>query len=273
MVALRLTRLTLRHPVTAVTLLALITALAVVGTIRLRSGNFLEGHLPEGDPAFAVFQRLVDDFGGDQIVILGIDCSEAGYCDSVFDPIALRFIHELSAAALRFRGVDEVRSIATTSVLVADGPNLRAERLGEPINTESARRFRELIQGNTTLLKTLVSTDLKATALLVRFDPSLPEDERNRAALEMRRSLTQLASKRGFQLHVSGHVIRTAETDAYVRRDLLLLTPAMVCLLAGLLAWVFRGGTSVALALYISWSGFMICGRHRPAYGMRSLKL
>jgi predicted RND superfamily exporter protein len=85
----------------------------------------------------------------------------------------------------------------------------------------------------------------------------------------MRRSLTQLSNERGFQLHVSGHVIRTAETDAYVRRDLLLLTPAMICLLAGLLAWVFRGGTSVALALFTvlipaTWAFGLMSWTDRP---------
>jgi predicted RND superfamily exporter protein len=249
--ALWLTTLSLRYPKTLLLLLAAATVSAALGLSRLQSADLLKGHLPPGDPELASLDRLAEEFGGDKVLIHAIGCGDDGPCETVFEPMVLKLLRDLSDIALSFSGVEEVSSLATTAVLVGDGSSLRAERLSGEVDGESAMRFRRALEDDPIALGTILSTDLRTTALIARFSASLPDDLLNRAALEMRDSLEKRAEVYGFQTYTTGHVIRAAEADAYVRNDLAKLTPIMIAFLTALLAWVFLDAVSVGLALLV----------------------
>jgi predicted RND superfamily exporter protein len=249
--AIWLTTLSLRYPRSILLFLAAATVSAALGLSRLQSADLLKGHLPPGDPELSILDRLAEEFGGDKVVILALGCGSDGPCETVFDPTVLNLLRDLSDAALDAHGVEEVVSLATTAVLVGDGFSLRAERLPDEIDRESAMRFRGAVENDSIALATILSTDLRTTAVIVRFGASLPEDSRNRAALEMRDKLERLAESSGFRLYTTGHVIRAAEADAYVRDDLAKLTPMMIVFLTALLAWIFMDTASIGLALVV----------------------
>lgn len=267
--ALRLTSLALRFPRATLALLVLSAALAGFGVTRLRSANFFEGHLPADDRELGEFRRLIDEFGGDQFVVLGLGCGVPRACTEVFSPEMLGAVRAVSERALAAPGVVEVRSLASAGVLMGDAGTLRLEKLGDERDPAEVARFRASVVRDPILLGTLVSRDLRTTALVVRFDPSMNDDERNGVVLRMREELGAVALERGFELQSTGYVMRVAAADAYVRSDLGRLTPAMVALLALLLVWVFWDAMSVLLALATVaiptvWAFGLMCWIGRP---------
>jgi hypothetical protein len=264
-----LTSLALRLPRTTLAILVLSAALAGLGATRLRSANFFEGHLPRDDRELGEFRRLVDEFGGDQFIVLGLGCGVSRACADVFSPEMLGTVRAVSELALAVPGVMEVRSLTSAGVLAGKDGTLRLERLGDLRDPVELARFRASVERDPILLGTLVSRDLRTTALVVRFDPSVDDDERNGVVLHMRDALEAVAREAGFELQSTGYVMRVAAADAYVRDDLARLTPAMVALLALLLVWVFWDATSVVLALATVaiptiWAFGLMCWIGRP---------
>jgi predicted RND superfamily exporter protein len=264
-----LTKLVLRYPRSSLSLLVLATLIAALGSTRLRSANFLEGHARPNDPEIATFKRLVDEFGGDQMAIFALSCMDRGPCKDVFEAPVLRLLGALSDHAASLTGVAEVTSLTTTGVLVGDTSGLGLQRLGEQLDEESIRSFRSAVEKDPLLRGTVVSRDLRISTIAVRFEPNMPDDGRNQVALAMRDQLSARAAEAGFDLLATGHVLRIAAADAYVRRDLTLLTPVMLLILGLLLFWVFRDGVSVALALLAValptvWAFGLMCWTGRP---------
>lgn len=269
MIALRLASWSLKHPAATVVLALAATLAAGLGTTRLRSADFLEGHLTADDPQLDTFRRLADEFGGDQVAVFAIACGEPRSCVEVFEPGVLRMLRELSQIAEAEAGVEEVASLATAGTLVADGGLLHVERLGDDLDPVSIAALRARVAEDPLLRGTLVSHDLRAAALIVNLDDGLTDESRNGLVLRLDRELRKIAVQHGFDLLAGGHSMRVAVADEYVRRDLTALTPAMLVLLAALLAWMFHNPTAVGITLAtvvlpMVWAFGLMCWAGRP---------
>jgi predicted RND superfamily exporter protein len=221
----------------------------LLGLPRLRSASYVEGHLPANDPELLRFERLEGEFGSDRVALFAFGCGERRACRDVFEPEVLALVGEMTRRVAEDRAVVEAVSLTTVAVLTGEAGDLRALRLGWPGEVASVARFKELVGQDPVLSRTLVSKDLRATALLARFEADLPDAERNRSALSMLADLRALAKKEGFELFATGDVLFAAVSDEYVQGDLTRLTPLMIALIAGILLWIFRELTSVLLAL------------------------
>jgi hypothetical protein len=269
MVALGLTRLSLKYPRATLILAFLVTVGLGLGTARLRSANFLEGHLAADDPELSTFRRLTSEFGSDHLAIFAISCGNSYECADVFEPDVLRLLRALSERARARAGIEEVVSLATTGVLSAANGSLGVQRLDGALDPASIAGFRARIEQDPLLRGTLVSHDLRTAALIVSLDADLADDLRNMLTLALDRELRGVAASAGFHLFASGHSMRVAVGDAYVRRDLAVLTPAMLILLAALLSWMFRNVFAVAITLAtvtlpMVWAFGLMCWAGRP---------
>ncbi len=251
--AARLASLAIRAPRTVAGILLALSILAALGTPRLTSVSFLEGHLPPGDPELLRFETLEREFGSSRVAILAIGCEtlrpNGRPCRDVFEPRVLRLLHELTERGRARRGVEEALSLASAGVLVSSEQGLRSERLASLDDQAAIGRFRSLVERDPLLPRTLVSPDLRAAAVVVRFDPELPDAERNGVVLAMLEEARTLASDAGFELQATGDVVFGAVSNQYVQADLARLTPIMLLLLVLALVWIFRERVSVALAL------------------------
>jgi len=247
--AARLAGLALRSPGLVLALLVGATLVAGLGTPRLRSVSYLEGHLPADDPELARFQRLQAEFGSDRVAIAAFGCDRARPCGDVLDPDVLSLVEDLTASARAAPGVVDVASLTTARILTGDGATLRAERIVPGTAGAERQRLRGLLLADPLLPGTIVSPDLQTTAIVVRFDPSEPDSERNASLLALVDAMSQRAERAGFTLHVTGDVTFAALTDRYVREDLSTLTPVMLALIVALLAWIFRSASATLLAL------------------------
>jgi predicted RND superfamily exporter protein len=248
MVAAYLTRVALRSPRALLVLLGVVTAVAASGTPRLRIASYLDVSLPPGDEELARYHALEREFGSERAAVLALGCGAPRPCEDVFDPVPLAVVREITTAARRTEGVIGVRSLATASVLVGDSASLRSMGLPEEPGPEF-EEFRARVARDPILKGTLVSTDLRTTAIEVRFDASLSDPARNRAALAVVDDARRLAQAAGYQLYASGPAVFTAFSNRLVSRDLRMLTPLMLALVSGLLFWLLRDYLSMGLAL------------------------
>jgi predicted RND superfamily exporter protein len=247
--AARLTALSLRFPLPVLILIGIVTALCGMGASQLRSVSYFEGTLPADDPELARYRTLQDRFGSDRLAVLALGCDAPRPCTSVYEPEVLDLIRGLTQLASDQPGVEAVESLATASVLTGDGVALHSERLADAHSEDEVGRFRAVAAQDPLVIGTLLSADERTTAVVVRFDPQLADDQRNILARELLATAQAHAEAAGFELYLSGDVSFTATTDGHVRRDLAVLMPIMVALLSLFLAWVFRSSLSVALVL------------------------
>ncbi len=242
-------RLAVRYPKPLLLLVLAVSLVAALGTPRLSSVSYLERSLAQDDPELLRYQALQDEFGSDRLAILVVGCGEQRPCETAFEPEVLETVRALDEAALRHPGIESVESLTSAGILSGDDGTLRAVRLGEPIDAEAIARFRRLVLNDPLVPGTLVSEDLRATAVIVRFDPDLSDQQRNVTARKLLAEAAEIAGRSDFTLYVSGDVSFTALTDGYVRSDLAYLTPIMVLLLGAFLLWILRDAVSVLLAL------------------------
>ncbi len=239
----------LAHPRLTASLLALVTLIAALGLPRLESVSYLEGNVSPTDPEWLRYEALQREFGSDRLAILAIGCGAERPCDSVFDSDPLALFRRLTSLATSLPAVQAVSSLATVKTLVREGGDLRTESLGADGDLRRAERFREAVLVDPLIPGTIVSKDLRTTALVVRFDPSLGDQALNSAGLQLLERAREMSRDAGFTLHVSGDVAFTAVTDNYVREDLARLTPLMFLVISLLLVLIFRDFSSVGLAL------------------------
>ncbi len=247
--AARLTLLALAHPRLVWIILVIATIGAGFGMPRLQSVSYLEGNVSRTDPEWLHYEALQRDFGSDRLAILVIGCGAERPCRSVFEPEVLDLLEKLTSLSRSFPAVQAVSSLVTATVLVREGDSLRRESLGENADPRHIERFRATVLEDPLLPGTIVSRDLRTTAVVVRFDPTLGDTTLNRVGSQLLGEAREVAHAAGFTLHISGDVAFTSVTDGYVREDLARLTPLMFLVVAVLLALIFRELSSVALAL------------------------
>lgn len=245
----RLARLAIRFPSLVAAAFAVATAVAVPGLSRLESASYLEGHLPANDAELVRFRELEREFGSERVMLAAFGCGATRDCVDVFEPVPRDLLFDLEARAARHAGVISVASLASVGLLEGDGDDLHAVRLARGADAEAVARFRRLVENDPLVRGTLVSRDLRTAALVVRFDPTLPDAERNAEVLDLLAGLRTRSSEAGFTLHATGDAVFAAATDAYVTGDLRRLTPVMFLLIVLLLVAIFRALAPTLLAL------------------------
>lgn len=245
----RLARLAIRVPALFLALFGVGLVAGLLGLGRLESASYLAGHLPDDDPELAHFRELEREFGGERLALLAVGCGPERPCRDVLERDVRLLIFDLSERAQAWRGVLGVSSLAASGILLGDTTELRSVQLTRDADEAEVARFRRLLERDPILPGTLVSPDLRTAAIVVRFDPSLPDAERNASVLALLDALRVRAAEAGFELHATGDAVFGAVTDRYVTRDLGTLTPVMLLLIVALLLATFRALAPTLLAL------------------------
>src|SRR5262245_48161592 len=106
-----------RHPRPVVAATLLVTAIMGVFASRLRFESALANVLPTGDPAVAFYEKVRQQFGSDDVGVVGV------LAHDIFEPATLATIARLTAALAALPGVESVLSITNTKDVAADVVN------------------------------------------------------------------------------------------------------------------------------------------------------
>lgn len=236
-----------------------VTALLGAGLVDLRSGRIrlgidasLERLLPDGDETHRAYARMLDQFGGDEMLLIAV------VVDDLFTPTHLTMLRRVSDAIGDLEGVERVLSLATAEHPIAGPKGLEARRVLEtiPEDPEALRRLRETVASNPLLMGTLVSRDARAASLVVHldkqgnFDPTRTGVDEVVAAVAARES-------GGAEIWVTGPSRIEAATARGVVAEQARIIPLTLALAIAIALVSFRSLRAVVLP--VATAGIALC--------------
>lgn len=234
-------------------LLAIAVVTAVLGAFVPRIG--FEGDysqmLPEDDAVVTLYERTLDTFGAQSVIMFAMAAPPEG---SVFSLSSLRKLYAITdeLQPLVDRGwLEEVVSAATVEFVRGTETAIIVDTLlpGPPESEEDVAVFRETVLKERQLRDALVMADGSAAVLILRVAPEM--EDREDVLSEILAQLGGIADRYGGpeEFYISGDAPLLVHVTQSMRRDLALLFPVVVAVVAGTLFVSFRLWRGVLLPL------------------------
>ncbi len=226
-----------------------VIALAVI--ITLVMGNFARelkinadvlGYLPEDDPTAALFHRIGDTYGGNEMVIIGLEC------DHVFEAGMLDLVRQVTDSLRRTQGIGHVTSL--THVLdIRDTPyGIETGRLVDeydiPQSREALDSLKAYVLSKDHYRGSLVSADATATLVAGKI---LSGVNRTRVVENIREKLEGLPFEGN--IYYGGMPVILLELNSIIIGDILRIAPMAFLLISLLLFLGFRNARGVLLPM------------------------
>jgi uncharacterized protein len=247
----RFARFVTWHPVLILVVVALASALMLDRLVDLRSGRLrlevdpaVERLLPEGDDERLFYDHARELFGSDQFLLISLE-NEAG---EVFSSDFLADVQRLTADLEHIDGVHRVLSIANATQVESRGDELYVGPFFEQVPTDPAAlaALRETIRNHLVYGRTLVSGDLRSTALLVRFD-RMPDREFVRRGLGDEISALAKRDVGHAEVLVTGPSQVKAHLSHTILAEMAFILPSVLLISSLLAALAFRSLRGVVL--------------------------
>ena len=241
----RMLRSPVSHPRTVLALIGTATLLFALGATRLRVDSSIESMIVEHDPDRLAFDRWKELFGSDEVVSIALPFDDALAAE------ALDVQRRIAARVEALPEVAEVDALVTVDDIVGSDDALDVQPLvpADPVDwtPEALARVRERVGANALWTGSLISRDRRTAALQVRLeDPGAETAERGALLTEIDRIVEQEGEGRPYFL--AGHPFMKTEIARTMQRDLGVLLPATVALMAVL---VYLSVGSFAMTLLI----------------------
>jgi predicted RND superfamily exporter protein len=231
-----------------------ISAIALVGTARLKNEDDLLVFLPTSDPDVTLFKNVSRQFGALHVALIGVD-APAGE-----DVLSSRIVGEIQTAsdALRnLHGVDRVVSLTTLSDVVsgplgAEVTPLIARPPGSPAEHEALRHkvlSREHVVGN------VISADGRAALIMV----FLAEGGELHVEDAIRKTATEKLP--GVTVYFGGAPFAAKAIYDEAQNDVWHLSPVALLVLLLVVVFAFRDPVGVALTIIsVAFSTLVVLG-------------
>ena len=212
---------------------------------RLYHDDSSESYFLEHDPNLTAFNRLVEHFGDNEYLLIGIP-ARAGDED-VFNADTIRVINELTSFLENHRHVTQVRSLSKYQYTHDDGGLLATDELFEnmsALNDEPGilENARTIMRGEKLALGSLITEDLQNTLIAARtvYRPG-ENNHKVEIVTEIRDFVVQQGyEQQGFTLHMSGVPVIGERFQTLTQRDMAWINPVMAILMVGILFAIFR---------------------------------
>ncbi len=212
--------------------------------------------LPSGDPAGAIHERAVLEFGDDEIYAIALEC------DEVFTEACLGTLKRISDRLAHIDGLRSVSSLMDVTsfryVAAEDWVEIRPFVEEVPNDDEALLALRRRALADPVYRKTLVAEDAKAAALNLGFREmddarfiASGIDERIRAVLDEEIAAARAAGG-PTAAYVAGRPHAKVRVYHGILRDLRILIPLALCITAGVLFLFFGRWHGVLLPLGIA---------------------
>jgi len=144
--------------------LAAITAFAALLLPKARFNNALDIWFLDNDPAMVAYNRLVDTFGSDELVVIGYASPD------VFSPRVLSMIHRITGKLEKARNVEKVFSLTNIEAVDGVDDELRIHDLIRfPLDPAELPQIRKRALANHLYVGNVVSATGDYTAIVVRL--------------------------------------------------------------------------------------------------------
>jgi predicted RND superfamily exporter protein len=226
-----------RRPGLTVAMAVLLTLLALSRLVDVRTGEprllldpSVDSMLPADSEARHFYDRVRETFGSDEQLVVALGSDDA------FDPERLQ---RLGRMAAEIDAIDGVRRVRSVSALLPDPiPE-------DPVHLAA---LRDTLLSNPLVAGSLVSRDGRTLALVIELD-DLTEQEVFDRGLDLEIERVAHASKAEDSLWITGGAHIKAEMTRALMRDLTLIVPVAVLVMAAVGFACFRTGRGVAVPL------------------------
>jgi predicted RND superfamily exporter protein len=239
-----------KYPVVIAIFIAAVTVLFATQLPKIRLDNNNIRFLPEGNHARIISEYLDEEFGGQVVILVGLDRPYG----TIFDPVFLAKVRDFADAVEVIEFVKTVNSIMSTQYITGDSDSIVVTDLvpedfsGTPKEiAELKRRIAswDLFQG------AIVSNDLQATQVLVTLDVTTEEQaspEVNAALFKIRDTARQMFTGLA-EVYVTGQPVINATLNEAMITDNMVLIPLVLIVVLAVLFFSFRRFTFVMLPL------------------------
>ncbi|MDR0320946.1 MAG: MMPL family transporter [Treponema sp.] len=239
-----------KYPVLIAVLIAAITVFFAVQLPKVRLDNNNMRFLPNGNQARNISEYIDEEFGGQVVIFVGLECPY----NTVFDPAFLARVKDFSDAVKEIEVVKDVNSIMSTKYITGNSDSIIIDDLvpenfsGADVEiAELKRRIAswELFQG------AIVSNDHQATQVLITLNVTTEEQtsaEVNSALVTIRNIARETFA--GFaEVYITGLPVINATINEAMIADNIILIPLVLVALLAVLFFSFRRFTFVILPL------------------------
>jgi len=245
---LRLTEVSLGHPVRVLVVLSLFT-LAFAGQIpQLRTEFGYRPLLGEEHPSIRVLDGFIERFGGGFPVQIVWSCSESPHCQTIFDPASLLMADAVSRRLASLAVIRDVRGPASSSLLVPTHDGFEVRRFverGEPV--ADARLLAGRALDDPLWVGKLVSKDGRTGAIVVQ--PVDSESETSVQVVEAIRQALAPFEATGFEFHLVGHAVEFVVAGRELSQSSAALTPIAAIAIALIVFVLSRSWQGVLASL------------------------
>lgn len=250
-----------RALVTLATLLLIPLLLFTGGTIPF--DNSTSRYFIAGDPTLADYDRLLDLFGDNEYLLVGIEATED---EDIFSAEAMSALLQISDFLEFHPSVTQLRSLTTYQYLSANSFSLSTEYLIEDTpslasDPQEIARVKDILADEDLALGTLVTEDFRHTRIAARVEY---REETSEHKIELVQDLYQFVEEQGlaeaenYRLHLSGYPLVNERFETVSAEDTAFLIPIMITVMVLILFLSFRSLAATLLPWFVIASGLLL---------------
>ena len=247
--------------VIAIAVIILPLVILTGGTIPF--DNSTSRYFIDGDPTLEEYDTLLDLFGDNEYLIVGI---EAAPDSDIFTADALNALVEISDFLDFHPYVTQLRSLSNYQYLSGNDFSLSTEYLLEDPaslagNEAEIERVRSILRGESLALGTLITDDFRHTRIAARVEY---RDETSEHKVELVQELfrfidqNNLDTSASYTLHLSGYPLVNERFETVSAEDTALLVPIMIVVMLVILFVSFRSLAAMILPWVVIASGILL---------------
>ncbi|MDR2392734.1 MAG: MMPL family transporter [Treponema sp.] len=239
-----------KYPALVLGIIAGITLFFAVPLPRAELDNNNIRFLPEEHQARVISEYLDDTFGGQSMILLGL---ERPY-GNVFEPEFLTRIRDFADVVETIEFVKDINSIISTQYISAEGDSIVVDDMvpedfsGTP---EEIAELRRRISSWDMFRGSLVSDNLSATQIIINLDVTTEEStspEVTESLMKIRDTAWEMFDGMA-EVYITGQTVINATINESIIQDNMLLIPLVVIVVLAVLFFSFRRFTFVILPL------------------------
>lgn len=217
----------------------------------------------DGDPALIEFDRLIDLFGDNEYLIVGLEA--APDVEDIFNRDTLQAIRKISDYLDFHHAITQVQSLTSYQYIHADGDDLSIDYLIEDIDdllsqADAVEELKATLRGEDLAMDTLITRDFRHTRITARVEY---RGDTSAHKIEVVQGLYRFIedenlSSGDYIIHLSGYPVANERFETVSAEDSAVLIPIMIVLMTGILYASFRSLVATIVPWLIIASGVLL---------------
>lgn len=260
-----------RRPALIVAAISLITVFFAFQLPKIELDNNNYRFIPKDDPARLMTDYISETFGGQTLVLVGLERKFGTVLDADF----LKQVQEYDRRLSELDLVDSTQSIVSADYITSDGDSIVVEPLvpddftGTP---EEIAKVRNRVLSWDLYEKSLVSDDFSSTQVIVSIDVAM-EDAGGSAIQEVFHRVKDIAGEifddGKTTVYVAGLPVLSSNVNEAMQSDLVVLIPLVVLVVLLVLFFSFRRGVAILMPILTVLIATMWSVGAMPLFGIK----